>query len=333
MIISALYLLEQGSLVRKVDERVVVELDGKVIQDIPLIKIDQIIVYGRVTLTHAATAMFLENGIEVTYLNQYGKFIGRLQGAYSKNCILRKDQYKMSLNDQAATYLAGCFVSGKLRNMLNILQRARREGAEINNNSILTIKNSIKALNNAKNVDMVRGIEGAGSAAYFACFSALLKKSFQFKTRVKRPPTDPVNSMLSLAYTMLSKDITSAVNTVGMDPYTGFLHRDRYGRVSLALDLMEEFRPIVADTTVLACINKGIIQPDDFKVEFGNVYYLKEHAYKKFLTQYENKKATEIKHPIFNYHANYRRCMDLQARLLAKYISGELDKYVPLVLK
>ncbi|MGQ9558315.1 MAG: type I-D CRISPR-associated endonuclease Cas1d [Desulfurispora sp.] len=328
---AALYLMEQGAVVRKVDQRVVVELEGRTVQDIPLIKIDQVVIFGRVTVTAAATAMFLEHGIEVVYLTAYGKFLGRLQPPAPKNCLLRVAQYRASLDGAASAWLARCFVRGKIKNMLYVLQRSRREGAAIDEIFIQEIKKALKALEGAADVDAVRGVEGVASAVYFKAFGEMIKKDFSFAGRVKRPPTDPVNSLLSLGYTLLAKDMTSAVNTVGLDPYMGFLHRQRYGRTSLALDLMEEFRPVIVDTLVLACLNKGIIKPDDFSQEIGGAVYLKDEARKKFLVQYETKKNSEIRHPVFNYQASYRRCMDLQARLLAKCLTGEIEEYPPLV--
>jgi len=156
---------------------------------------------------------------------------------------------------------------------------------------------------------------------------------FSFAKRVRRPPTDPTNSLLSFGYTLLANDLHAAANTVGFDPYIGFLHADRYGRPSLALDLMEEFRPIIVDSVVLTCLNKRILQRDDFDVGLGNVYTLKPEGKRKFLIQYEERKATEIMHPLFEYRATYQRCFELQARILAKYIQKEIEQYEPFVVR
>jgi CRISPR-associated protein Cas1 len=186
----------------------------------------------------------------------------------------------------------------------------------------------------AEDLDSVRGHEGEGSAAYFRAFGSLVKgDGFAFDKRVRRPPTDPVNALLSFGYTLLANDLHSAASAVGFDPYVGFLHADRYGRPSLALDLMEEFRSIIVDSVTLACLNKRILQPVDFDVGIGNVYTLKPEARKKFLQQYEERKATEIKHPLFEYRVTYQRCFELQARLLAKYLQGEVESYEPFLIR
>lgn len=330
---ATLYITEQGAIVRRVDERIIVEHEKEVLADIPIIKVDQVVLFGRVGLTTPVIETLLEQGIEVCFLNQWGRFLGRLQPAQGKNCLVRADQFRAAFDVGQATYLARQFVTGKLKNMLNLLMRARREGVDLPEAPFAELNQAIKALSWAKNVDGVRGLEGAGSAAYFRVFGNLLKKEFQFYGRVRRPPTDPVNSLLSFAYTLLAKDIASAVNTVGLDPYTGFLHKDRYGRVSLALDIAEEFRPIVADAVVLSVINRGMVVKDDFEQELGGAVKLKDDARKRFLAAYEQKKQSEIRHPYFKYRATYRRCMELQARLLVKYLQGEVDKYLPLVTR
>ncbi len=331
---ATLYVTEQGSIVRRVDERIVVEAEKTVLLDVPLIKIDQVVLFGRVALTTPVVALFLERGIEVVYLSRGGRFLGRLQSAFGKNCLVRVDQYRAAFDPVKTLYLARCFVLGKLRNQLVNLQRAVRRGSEIPERTVEEVKAAVRGAERADNLDALRGWEGAGAAAYFGAFGRLLKKEgFHFPGRVRRPPTDPVNSLLSFAYTLLVNDVTAAVNTVGLDPYTGFLHRDHYGRASLALDLAEEFRPVVADAVVLSCLNRGVLAVGDFTPELGRVVRLSEKARGKFLTQYEQKKLTEIRHPVFGYTVTYRQCLELQARLLAKYLQGEIERYEPLIIR
>jgi CRISPR-associated protein Cas1 len=164
-------------------------------------------------------------------------------------------------------------------------------------------------------------------------FGHLIKQALSFPGRVRRPPTDPVNARLSFGYTLLHNDLHGACNVVGFDPYVGYLHADRYGRANLPLDLMEEFRPIVIDSVVLTCINKRIIQREDFDVELGGAHRLSPDARRRFLLQYEERKNTEFKHPVFGYRTTYQRCFELQARLLGKFLQGELEAYPPLVSK
>lgn len=184
------------------------------------------------------------------------------------------------------------------------------------------------------NLNSLRGCEGEGSAAYFGVFDRLIKaEGFSFRKRVRRPPTDPVNALLSFGYAVLANDASAAVQTLGFDPYCGYLHADRYGRASLALDVMEEFRPLLVDAVVLSCLNKRVLQPSDIVVGLGNVCSLTPEARKKFLLQYEERKQTEIQHPLFGYKATYLRCLELQARILAKCIQGELERYEPFVIR
>jgi CRISP-associated protein Cas1 len=177
-------------------------------------------------------------------------------------------------------------------------------------------------------------MEGAGSAAYFRCFGTLLNDSRQwpFPGRVKRPPTDPVNSLLSFGYSLLTNKVADAVQLVGFDHFVGYLHSSVYGRPALALDLMEEFRPIIVDSVVLTMLNKRMLTPADFVVELG-AYRLKDERRKVFFTQFEERLNEEVIHPLFGYKVTYRRCLELQARLLGKALTGEIDEYPPLLIK
>jgi CRISPR-associated protein Cas1 len=225
-------------------------------------------------------------------------------------------------------------VLGKLANLRVSLQRAsRREESVDLSKAIESIRNAEQGAEQAETLDQIRGHEGEGSAAYFSVFGALIKQEgFTFDKRIRRPPTDPINSLLSFGYTLLTNDLFSAVNTVGFDPYVGYLHADRYGRPSLPLDLMEEFRPLIVDIMVLTCINRGQITLEDFqKQTMGDVYYLTDEGRKKFLLQYEERKSTELQHPIFGYKTTYKKCFELQARLLGKVLQGELKAYLPLI--
>jgi CRISPR-associated protein Cas1 len=186
----------------------------------------------------------------------------------------------------------------------------------------------------AETLDQIRGHEGDASAAYFGVFDALIKADgFRFEKRIKRPPRDPVNAMLSFGYTLLMHDLMAAAQIVGLDPYVGFLHADRHGKPSLALDLMEEFRSIIVDSIVLTLVNKRMIAPDEFDAQLGGVVLMAEKARKTFLRQYEERKMTEFQHPIFQYKVTYLRAFELQTRILAKALAGEIEHYVPLAVK
>ena len=302
----------------------------------PLIKIDGVVVLGRATVSPAVVTELLTRKIPLSFLTKNGKYLGRLEPEVTKNIFVRKAQWQAAGDSEQAVHLVRAFVRGKLKNYRSSLMRCQRENLGVDlSSSIAQIKQSIESLENTELIDSLRGYEGAGSAAYFGCFDRLIRNpEFTFKTRNRRPPTDPVNSLLSFGYALLRHDVQSAVNIVGFDPYLGYLHVERYGRPSLALDLMEEFRPLVVDAMVLAAINKGALSPADFVSEpISNAVSLTPDGLKIFLRLYEQKKQSKFKHPVMGRQCTYQEAFEWQARLLAKYLMGETDKYPPLVLK
>lgn len=332
---STLYITQQDSVLRKVDERIKVTKDKEVLIDIPLIKVNQVILLGRVTVTASTIKELTERKIGICYLNEWGRYMGRIEPAFSKNVLLRIEQYKTAFDASKSAKIARQFVKGKLANYRVYLMRIHRDipSKELEKAGN-EIANSIKKLKTEEDLDKIRGYEGNGSACYFNVFDLLIKNSdFTFTKRERRPPPDPVNALLSFGYSILRHDIETAVNIVGFDPYLGYLHSDRYGRPSLALDLMEEFRPLIVDSVVLTAINKSVLKKDDFKSEFGGTVVLSDEGRKKFLRAYEERKQTEFKHPVFDYKVTYQRCFELQARLLAKHLTGELEEYIPLIMR
>jgi len=352
---STLYITQQDATLRKTDERLRVTVKKDVLLDVPMIKISQVVLYGRINVTAATVAALMERRIEICYLTQHGQYIGRLQPKFSKNSLLRREQYRAAFDPERCLQLARGFVLGKLLNMRTYLMRVNRkqEHPDIGK-AVKRIKFACDGANQASNVDQLRGHEGEGSAAYFSVFRHLLKPKkeidpskyspleggvggchsfFSFKKRVRRPPTDPVNSLLSFGYTLLGNDMFSAVNVVGFDPYVGYLHAGRYGRASLPLDLIEEFRSVIVDSVVVSAINKGDLIIADFQEEMGSIFRLTNEGRKKFLMQYEERKKTEFKHPILKQKMTYQRCFEQQARFLAKTLQGELDEYPALLIK
>ncbi len=332
---STLYLTQQDSVLRKEDERLKVTLKGKKLLDLPMLKVSQVVVVGRVTVTPHTVAALMDRSVCLTYLTEHGRYIGRIEPALSKNSLLRRAQYVAAFDRDRTLTLARGFVAGKLANLRVTLLRAARNTEGLNlDRTVETIRRAERHLAGAEDLDALRGHEGEGSAAYFSVFNQLIKaEGVSFPKRVRRPPTDPVNALLSFGYALLASDIHAAIQVLGFDPYCGYLHADRYGRPSLALDLMEEFRPIVVDAVVLTCLNKRVLQTTDFEVSLGKVHRLKPEARKKFLAQYEVRKQTEIQHPVFTYRATYQRCFELQARILAKCVQGEIERYEPFVVR
>lgn len=330
---TTLYLNEQQSFVKKRDEYLVISYPDKRKVEVPLINVTQVVVSGDVTLTTPALHTLLERGIEVCYLSMYGQFRGRLSPPVAKNVFLRREQYLAHHDPQRALLVAQSCVRGKLENMRTMLMRGNRsiQDSEIDE-AVASMRVMTQHIENAKTVGSLLGVEGNGSALYFKVFGKLLRGPLTFTHRRRRPPTDPVNAMLSLGYTLLQHQVSSAIQTVGLDPYAGFLHQPRHGRPALALDLMEEFRPILVDSVVLNVVNHRILTERDFEEELG-VVLMKKDARKTFYGKFEERLQEELQHPHFGYHTDYRRCIELQTRLLAKWLSHEIPAYPPLCVR
>jgi CRISP-associated protein Cas1 len=333
---GTVYVTQEDAFIGKVDERLHVKFDKKTILDVPLIKVDGVVILGRATVSPAAISELLERHIPVTFLTENGRYLGRIEPEVTKNIFVRKAQWQAAGDSAQAIHVVQSFVRGKLKNYRILLNRRQREtpGLDLSVN-VTRLENAIAPIDNTKNINSLRGLEGAGSAAYFGCFNQLIRTTeFSFNTRVRRPPTDPVNSLLSFGYALLRHDIQGAVNIAGFDPYLGYLHCDRYGRPSLALDLMEEFRPLVVDAVVLSVLNKQLLTTPDFLTEpLSGAVSLTPEGRKRFLQQYGQKKQSEFKHPVLGRKCTYQEAFEIQARLLAKYLMGEIEKYPPLVLK
>ena len=364
---STLYLTEDYALVRRdTEDCLLVQIPEKRGKDgteplparkerIPLVKVDDVVVMGEVTLTASALHLLLDRNIEITFLNHYGKFKGRLSPPFSKNALLRMAQYRAHNDMSKRCELARRFVIGKLSNQRTMLQRYHRRHPDaemsqaidqlavlIRDLAALTLNESqsVRPLATGDNriegtaLEVILGIEGAGSAAYFQCFGKLIadQNRWPFARRIKRPPTDPVNSLLSFGYSLLTNQVASAVQIVGFDHFVGYLHSSFYGRPALALDVMEEFRPIIVDSVVLTLLNNRMLAPDDFVVEVG-AYRLKQERRKVFFTKFEERLHEEVSHPLFGYKATYRRCLELQVRLVAKCLTGEIEEYPPFLIK
>ena len=330
---ATLYLNEQQSIVKKRDGYLIVQYPDRRTVEVPLIKVSQVVVSGDVTLTTPALHTLLERGIEVCFLSMYGHFRGRLSPPVAKNALLRREQYRAHVDPSRALKIAQACVSGKLENMRTMLLRLNRTLADSEiSGATVAIHNVNQLVPTAATVGSLLGFEGNGSSAYFSVFAKLLRNPMNFTRRRRRPPTDPVNAMLGLSYTLLLHQVSSAIQVVGFDPYVGFLHQPRFGRPALALDLMEEFRPIIADSVVLNVVNHRIVTEKDFQEELG-VVHLKADARKTFYAKFEERLQEELQHPYFGYRTSYRRCMELQARLLGKSLTGEIPAYLPLGIR
>ncbi len=355
---TTLYLTEQYSTLTQDGDTLLVKIpanpatgtDKRTVR-VPLMKIDQVVVVGNCTVTTPALLALLEQQAEVCFLSYHGQYKGRISNGFTKNSGLRIAQHRAAVVNQPdrALLVAKAFVSGKLSNMRTLLLRANRK---LNDDAVSRAVSGLGAI--LKKVEALSGdglpppdpgkpqlnsvwgqllgFEGSGSAYYFGVFSRLFKQDLGFTKRVKRPPTDPVNAMLSLGYTLLANQAAAAVNVAGLDPYIGFLHGSKYGKPALALDIMEEFRPIIVDSVVLTLVNTGAIQEQDFINTLGALQ-LTDNGRKTFFQKYEERLNTTIRHPTFEYQVTYRRAIEVQARLLGKWLTGEIDEYLPFVVR
>jgi len=317
---------EDKSLRRKGKRLIVDKYDNKV-ADIPLLKVTQVIIFANATLTTPLINSLLENEIPVTFLSYRGKFRGRLMPEFSKNSILRKAQYKASENEKRRLNIARNFVTGKIKNQRRILLRGTRGNRNENSKKIIS---ELKRLKNkseqAKDLGELRGYEGLSARKYFSIYGKLLKDDFKFENRSKRPPGDEVNALLSFGYMMMYSEVFNLINASGYDPYIGYLHHDKYGKPGLVLDMLEEFRAIV-DNLVKRLINRGVIKKNLFQEKYGG-YELKEEGVEIYLKKFEKMMISEFKHPVYDRKVDMREAIEIQTRMLAKKLTGEIEEYV-----
>lgn len=308
--------------------------DGTILKEVPLIEIDNVVILGNATLSAPLIQLLLDARVPVSYLSWSGRFYGRLQPRWAKNALVRLAQYRAAQDANSSLEIARAIVAGKIANGRARLQRLRRELASSSSplldESIATLHSIGRTLGSVTSLDQLRGAEGLAARVYFHAFTACFRRpGFPFERRTRRPPRDPVNALLSFSYALLQTHVDAAVNLVGLDPYVGYLHGLKHGKPALVLDLMEEFRPVVADGVVAAVINHGTIRPEHFVYRFGSVE-LSESAREAFLTAFEQRIRSDLCHPVFGYQVSYRRCIELQVRILAKALLGEIPGYRPL---
>jgi CRISPR-associated protein Cas1 len=336
-LLNTLYVSSQGSYLRKEGETVVVERDGQKVLQLPIHVISGIVCFGNVLCSPFLLGAACEKDIHVSFLTEYGRFMGAVRGPVSGNVLLRRRQYRMADDEAATRAIAANVVAGKLANCRVVMNRAARDhGDRIDSGSVksasASIDRIIERLGAAKDADELRGLEGMAAAEYFGVFDHLIvdqKDCFRFNDRSRRPPLDPVNALLSFVYTLLAHDVASAIETVGLDPAVGFLHRDRPGRAGLALDLMEEFRPVVADRLVLSLINRRQVDAKGFKRAENGAVVMDDATRKTVLVEYQSRKQDEVVHPYIDEKVPVGLLFFIQANLLARFIRGDIDGYPP----
>ncbi len=325
-----MYVREQGATIGKKNNQLIVK--GKETSSTAnFMDISSLSVFGNVQITTQALHELIHRNIPVCYFSLSGWFYGITTGNYNKNGELRVSQYQTSIDIQKSLSISKSIVAGKIKNSRTLL---RRNGKPENKNALMELQTLIEKTATSVTSQELLGIEGNAARIYFARFPTMLKQQFKydFESRNRRPPTDPVNALLSYVYSLLVKDVTVSLIVVGLDPYVGFFHKMKYGKPSLALDLMEEYRSIVGDSVVLGLINNSIIKESDF-IHSGKSVAIEENARKKVIQYYENRMDTLIRHPLFGYTTSYRRTMEVQARLLSRCITGEINEYIPLTTR
>ena len=348
-----LYLIEQYSIVKIDGEALRVQAPAEKgtrrpgeVRRIPINHVDQVIVFRDITLTTPALHALMERRIGVHYLSLYGRSYGSLTADWGKNSGVRLAQYALFNNHEQRFTLAKTYIATKIRNMRTLIQRharAREQHSELEqiaqalrtqlSNLQRQVAQPPEPGDRMHGLGSLFGCEGESSAAYYQGFAHIIDAAtWQFRGRVKRPPTDPINALLSFGYTVLTNLFVSSIHSVGLDPALGFLHQPGFGKPALALDLIEPYRSIIVDSTVITLVNTNQIKPDDFDNEYG-AYRLHDKARRLFLSKLEARLDETIQHPTFGYRCTYRRCLELEARLFAQYIQGDIAHYTPFTVR
>lgn len=339
--LNTLFVTTQGAYLNKEGEAVVVSIERETRLRVPVHTLGGIVCFGNVMCSPWLMHHCAKNNVAVSFLSENGRFLARVQGPVSGNVLLRRAQFQASDDTAASVAIARNIVMAKIANCRTVLQRTMRDHggnprAEDLTHAVNRLANVLEQAKRATNLDTLRGAEGEAGRIYFAVFDALItsqKEAFVFEGRNRRPPLDNVNALLSFIYTILAHDCVGALEAVGLDPQVGFLHRDRPGRPSLALDLMEEFRPFFADRLTLSLINLKQLQGKDFKKTESGAVEMTDDARKILLTAYQKRKQEELLHPFVNEKAPLGIFFHLQAQLLARHLRGDLDGYPPFIWK
>lgn len=338
--LNTIYVTSEGAWLRKDGANLVVEVDGEERGRAPLHMLEGVVAFGWTGASPALMAACAEAGIAISFCQPNGRFLARIEGARSGNVLLRRRQYRLADNPSARTALVRSIVVTKVANQRTVLLRALRDhGKSLATDAAIAaatdrLADAARRTMAATDVDALRGIEGEAAAQYFSVFGLLVRTSgeaFAFCTRSRRPPMDRMNALLSFLYAMLGHDCRSALESHGLDPQVGFLHSDRPGRAGLALDLMEELRPILADRLALSLVNRGQVKAEDFLVEEAGAVRMTDDTRKTVLIAWQDRKKHEIQHPFLGEKAPLGMIAYLQAQLMARTLRGDLDGYPPFI--
>ena len=340
-LLNTLYVTSQDSYLALDGENIVVLEGENELGRLPLHNLESVVSFGYKGTSPALMGACAERNVDLCFLTPQGKFLARVNGRSKGNVLLRKEQYVRSEDAAASLVIARNCIIGKVYNARWVLERAVRDhsmqiDAERVKRASEFLKKSLEEIRCCPDKDRLRGLEGEAASVYFGMFDELIlqqKKDFCFQGRNKRPPLDNVNALLSFTYTLLANTTASALETVGLDPYVGFMHTDRPGRISLALDLMEELRAALADRFVLTLINRKMVTARDFEKKENGAVLMKDSARKLILTEWQKKKKEVIVHPFLKEKVEWGMVPYVQSMLLARYLRGDLDEYPPFLWK
>lgn len=340
-LLNTLYVTTPDSYLSLDGENIVVLKEENTKVRVPLHNLEGVVAFGYTGASPALMGKCAEENIALTFLTAHGRFLARVSGKTKGNVILRREQYRIADEEMKSLAIAKNCILGKIYNCRQVIDRAVRDhAARIDTGKLksisLQLSDSLDNVKNSESLDSLRGYEGEAASRYFSVFDELIlqqKEEFAFNGRNKRPPLDNMNAMLSFVYTLLTHDTASALETVGLDSYVGFLHTDRPGRVSLALDLMEELRPFFADRFVISLVNKRVINGKGFEKQESGAVFMTNETRREILRHWQERKQEKIKHPFLNETIEWGLVPHVQAMLLARYIRGDLDGYPPFMWK
>lgn len=340
-LLNTLYVTSQGAYLNKEGETITVNVEREVRLRLPIHTLAGVVCFGNVMMSPFLMGFCAERGVRISFLTEYGKFLARIEGPVSGNVLLRREQYRWADDPDKSTEIARAVVMAKVANCRTSLQRVLRDHSDIDGGTAVKIavnahESSLSMLMKTTVLDSVRGVEGDAARQYFSVFDHLIvaqKEDFFFRERSRRPPLDKMNALLSFLYTLLMHDVRSALETVGLDPGVGFLHRDRPGRPGLALDMMEELRPVLADRLALSLVNRLQIKGKGFTTTETGAVKMDDGTRKELLVAYQKRKQEELMHPFINEKVALGMLPFVQAMLLSRYLRGDLDGYPPFFWK
>lgn len=334
-LLNTLYISSPDVYLGREGENIVIKKEYEVFKRLPIHILEGIVCFNHIGVSPGLMDLCNENNIPISFHKSNGKFCGVLYGSENGNVLLRRDQYRLADSKCKSLDISKMFIHGKIVNSGTVLKRAIRDHSDKINisflqNALKQLEINLEKLQTVDNQDILRGIEGDSAKIYFSCFDEIIfNKDFKFTQRSKRPPENEFNAMLSFFYSILTYECANALNSVGLDPYVGFFHVDRPGRRSLALDILEEFRAYMVDRFVISSINLRTIKIKDFEFKENGSVLLKDSGRDKLIDLWQKKKQVEVIHPFLNERVKLGLLPYIQAKLLAKYIRGEIELYPP----